>query len=454
MTELPSITQPLADWCGTLTLDDFTPQAQARALDSVVDTVGVAIAASGEPDYQAAEEFAVASHGAPGDAQVWGRGRGANASEASLLNGTAGHLMDFDDVHYLIHGHASTVLLPALFAAGQAAQVQPRRVMLGYMAGLGVMSAVARAYGPRHYSRGWHSTSTCGAVGAAAGVATMLGLSVSEIAHSMSAGVSMSFGVRANFGTILKPLHAGLAARAGVEAVLLTRAGGLAAPNALERDLGGVRVFGDGSWPGEYADPVATILETAAAGTDELGVKLYPCCRGGHYAIDATLDVREVLPSGVDVDSVTVRVPLGARTALIHDDPETGLQAKFSLPYAVATSLVRGIPSPDHFSDEAIHDDKVQRVMRAITVIEDESSGDLSAGMEGRYAEIEVVCAGRRYSARCDDARGSWSRPLTQAEVDGKFLRMASRSHGVDGPALLRRLRALQDAESLVGLFG
>lgn len=167
-------------------------------------------------------------------------------------------------------------------------------------------------------------------------------------------------------------------------------------------------------------------MDAARNGLDEIGLKLYPCCRGSHYAIDAALEVRAALAGPEDVESIRVTVPLGSKTALIYDDPRTGLEAKFSLPYTVATSLAHGLPEARHFVDAAVSDPLTSQFMERLTVEEDASNGDLSASMEGRYATVEVLTInGERVVRTVDDARGSWSRPLTAAEIDGKFLSTA-----------------------------
>src|SRR5690606_27768257 len=176
-----------------------------------------------------------------------------------------------------------------------------------------------------------------------------------------------------------------------------------------------------------------------------------------HHAIDAALEVRRQL--GVpadDIASVRVEVPLGAKTALIYDDPATGLEGKFSLPYAVATTLAHGVPRLVHFTDAAVRDERTRRIMRRLVIVEDDSAGDLSGNMADRYAIVEVrTTDGRRVSARVDDARGSWSHPLTDAEVDAKFAMTAGTVLRPDRVQdLLRSIRGAPDALELSGLFG
>lgn len=456
MAEPVSISRALAEWSAQVDWASSDAVARGRALDSIVDTIGVAMIGTREPEFAVVRQFAADSALDTGDsAELWGDGVAMGVGGAALLNATAGHVMDFDDVHDLIHGHPTTVLLPALVAAAQHFELPGERVLTGYLAGLGVMAAVSRAYGPRHYTRGWHSTATCGAVGAAAGVAVALSMNAEQIATAMNAAVSMSMGVRANFGTLMKPLHAGLAARAAVEAVLLTRAGASTAADALGAPLGGVDVFGDGSWPADYADPIGALIETAEQATVELGLKMFPCCKGAHYAVDAALEVRAMLESGDQVDRVTVRYPTGSKTALLYDDPTSGLEAKFSLPYTVATAIAHGTPAPRHFLDEAIHDAPTRSLMATLEMVEDTSAGDLSSGMEGRYAEvIATTTTGRQVSATVEHPRGSWNRPLTADEVDEKFLLCVDEVLGA-APAreLLARVRGLEGVADVAALF-
>lgn len=442
----------LATWAAQAGPDDLDAVQRRRVSDSIVDTIGVAAAAARRVELAPVLGLAA---GSSGGAVRWGGTEACDAPTAALLNATAGHLLDFDDTHYLIHGHPSTVVLPAAFAAAEAAGAGGGRVLRGYVAGIGVMAAMARGLGPEHYSRGWHSTSTCGVFGAAVAAAVAMGLDAEQIAEALRISASSSLGIRANFGTILKPLHAGFAARAGVEAARLAAAGVVGSPVALEGALGTIALFGDDDALPLTEEKVVQLLQDARDAADDLGLKLYPCCRGSHFSIDAALDVRAQLPASARIGDVEVTVPLGSRTALLYDDPQDGLQGKFSLPYTVATSLVRGLPLIEHFEDGAVRDPVVRDVMRRLRVNEDASRGDLSSTMTGRYAVVTVTDdRGRTWSARVDDARGSATRPLTSDEVDEKFLGCVRPVFGDEGAVtLLGRLRTIGSLRSVAGVF-
>lgn len=441
-----TLAEALAEWAVRVDPEALTRDRRDRVADSIADTVAMVVAGGARAEMAPLWRHAVGVGLGAEQAEVWGRGVRASAPVAAMLNATAGHLLDFDDTHYLIHGHPSTVVVPAAAAAAQSVNAGGNRVHAGVIAGLGVMAVMARAFGPEHYSDGWHSTSTCGVFGAAAAAAVALDLDADRTANALAIAASSAQGVRANFGTLLKPFHAGLAARAGVEAAMLSAAGVDAAPNALESGLGAIALYGRrDDAAGVAARLIAAGLVDADAAPDDLGLKLYPCCRGAHFAIDAALDARGLVPAGVTIVGARVVVPLGSRTALIYDDPATGLEAKFSLPYTVATAVVRGLPAIAHFEDAAVGDPAVQQMMRRIEVIEDDSHGDLSSTMTGRYAEVMLVSDdARTFTARVDDARGSATRPLTRDEVDAKFRAAVGPVLGDSrAVALLERTRGL-----------
>jgi 2-methylcitrate dehydratase PrpD len=452
--EQGSITRSLSEWAAEKTWESVPPRYQREAVDSLVDTVGVGFAGSVEDGAVLVRRF-MTQASPQGSAEIWGSGGGVSAATAAYVNGVAAHILDFDDVSYALHGHPSCVLYPALFAAGQEYGVPGARILEGYVVGVGVMTAVKKSFGDGHYSRGWHSTSTCGAIGAAAGVARSLGMSAPEIAAAIGAAVSMAAGVRANFGTMMKSVHSGMAARAGVEAALMVRSGLTSSPSALEDRLGGIALFGDASWVQEGEASAAALRDTAEHALESKGLKRYPCCGGSHFGVDAALEVRAQLPAGAEIESVRVDIPSGARTALIHDDPSTGLEAKFSLPYTVALSLAHGVPEMSHFTDSAVQDERTRHLMSVMTVHEDSSGGSAAGSLDARYAEVTVrTTTGDTLTHRVHHPRGTANRPLTSDEVDQKFLSCAAIvTPDPQSEKLLERLRDLGTEQSVRGLF-
>ena len=245
-TAAPRLTEAVAGYAlGHLgALDDQVTELVKRTL---IDTLGVALAARQEPPVQI---LAVTLGALPaGRSTIWATGETTDAPTAALLNGTAGHALDFDDVTDVVYGHPSVVLWPAIFAAAEQEGSDGRSVVEAFVVGFGVQVAIASAMDVRtHYGAGWHSTATIGIIGAAAAVSRLMGLDEQQTRHAIGLAASMAGGSRQNFGTMTKPLHPGLAARDAVFAARLAANGFTAdvdqldsAPRLLLHVLAGCR---------------------------------------------------------------------------------------------------------------------------------------------------------------------------------------------------------------------
>jgi len=242
------------------------------------------------------------------------------------------HVLDFDDLHLPSTSHISTICVPASLASGGDAR--------SYLAGAGVMARLGVALGWKHYQAGWHATCTAGAPAAAVTAALALGLDAERTATAIALSLPAAGGVQRAFGTMAKSLQIGFAVDAGVRAAALARAGASADPDALETWLALV---------GGQAD-VRTDHGPAIPGG--LAIKLFPCC----YALQRPVfAATQLLPVDLPrVLRVRVRTPASSLTPLIHHHPATGLQAKFSLEYGIAATLLDGPPGLASFSDKAV----------------------------------------------------------------------------------------------------
>ncbi|HLI38925.1 MAG TPA: MmgE/PrpD family protein, partial [Streptosporangiaceae bacterium] len=310
-----TVAESLARWA-----DSYVPGSRDLALAqrSLLDTVAVTLAARGHPLRQM-------TAGLP-DAARW----------AAL-----GHVLDFDDLHIGSTTHVSVVVVPAVLAAGGGARA--------YLAGAGVMARLGMMLGWPHYAAGWHATCTAGAPAAAAAAGVALGLPPERLAAAMALAVPAAGGVQAAFGTHGKSLQVGFAAGAGVRAAKLARAGATADPRALDDWLALV---------GGTAGPAAPGGPAVPGG---LAVKLFPCCYAMQRPIAALRAIREQT-CGEEVVRVRVATPESATRPLIHDRPRTGLEGKFSMPYAVAAALLDGYPGLASFTDTAVSRPAAQRI--------------------------------------------------------------------------------------------
>lgn len=305
----------------------FSGIAVARARDAITDTVGCMIAGAADAAPQAVAGAFVGDIRTDGASLLVTGGR-ASPPLAALINATAAHCLDFDDNFHPARAHASAVLVPAMLAVATAdASISGHQLVAAYLAGLEAQASVGFGVNPSHYNRGWHGTSTVGCIGAAAGVACLLGLGADRVAQAMSLAASMAAGPKGQFGTAAKPFHAGMAARNAVEAALLSRGGLTGQLDILERPQGFLDLLGGdqaAGWAGLSLDR-AHVIETWG-----LVTKLHPCCASTHRAIDTALDLQNEHGFSLDeVISIETKVGRSALDNLAYPDPVDEMQARF-----------------------------------------------------------------------------------------------------------------------------
>jgi 2-methylcitrate dehydratase PrpD len=313
--------------------------------------------------------------------------------------GVATHVLDLDDLHLPSTTHVSTVCVPATLAAGGSAA--------DYLAGAGVMARLGSVLGWSHYTAGWHATTTAGAAGAAVCAASAWGLDEQRTAYAIALAVPASGGVQRAFGTDGKSLQVGFAVDAGLRAATLARDGAEADVTALDAWLPLVRA----------AETAAADLEpTAPAVPGGLAIKLHPWC----YALQRPIAAVHGLRGRIDlarVERIVVRTPTGTVTPLIHDRPVTGLEGKFSLPYAVATALLDEYCGFDSFTDDAVCRPDAQRLTALVEKELSEGHGD---GLLDGAVDVEIHANGAVERASMTFPPGAPQRPPTAVEMDRK----------------------------------
>lgn len=396
-----------------------------QAKRALLDTLGVARAGSREESARVVAEW-VHERGGREEATVLGQQFRAPASEAALVNGTAGHALDYDDVSLPMRGHPSAPLVPAVLATGEKASCSGRDLLTAFVLGFEVEARLGRAIGEAHYALGWHATSTLGTLGAAAACARLLGLDRGRTQAALGVASSLASGLQQNFGTMTKPLHAGWAARSGVAAAELAARGFTADARALEgesgqmsaRPGGFLRAMSGGSEVD--LEPLAALGDPFEITSSGIGVKLYPCCYAVHRSLDGALELRaqhRIDPGSIA--RVEVEVSRGGLLPLRDEPPTTGLEGKFSLQYCLAAALVDGRVGLATFTDEAVRRSAVLELMAKVEVREGEEPGAFPIGGN---AEVRITLKdGSEQSQRVDTPRGDPSRPLAWDELAGKF---------------------------------
>jgi 2-methylcitrate dehydratase PrpD len=347
--------------------------------------------------------LACAARGAGEPAARAARAAGDGLLDRVAFAGAAGHVLDFDDTYLPGLAHLSAPTAPAALVLAASLDRSIGDAMAAYAAGFEAMGAFAAANHPALYDRGWHPTAVCGSLGAAVAAARLLGLDAERERSARALALLRAGGMRAGFGSDGKALAVGMAAATGVQAARLAE-GGAQVP--LERVAAGpaglVEAFG-----GVYAEPEAG-TEPAVAHN---WIKAYPCCLQTHGAIEAADRARA--DGAAAAGAVEAIVHPVSRRAAPYDDPETPLQAKFSIPYTVAFTLLHEPPTVDAFA-------AVEPASRAL------ARERVRADSDPALAESEAVLrvAGAE-AARVTTALGSPERPMDAGQLAAKVRDLA-----------------------------
>lgn len=397
--------------------------ARQRAVRAFADTVGVILAGAAEPAARIAQSMA--GEDGAGQCHILGTPRRTDPERAAFANGIAAHALDFDDMCFVSLAHPSCALVPAAVAAGELVRAGGTAVLDAYVVGFEIECRLGMVMNPRHYhARGWHCTSSIGTVGAAAAASRVLGLDAGAARHALGIAASAACGLKENMGSMAKPLHAGLAARNGVMAARLAECGFTASARALDGPQGYLAAMDSQH---VSLDPAVSdlgarweIVETGVT------VKLHASCAATHPPIDALLDLKhagsftheEVEAIDIEVDSMTPRL-------LIHPDPATGLEAKFSMPFCAAAALVHGRLGIEMFDAEHLRDRAIRRVMPLVR-LRANAGFDRAAPLSQARVTVRLR-DGRTLMASADGARGYPGR-LSDEELAAKFAGCAART--------------------------
>jgi len=443
---------------GAAALADFVvaglPPAAARqgAAAAICDTAGVMLAGATEPAARMVQ--AMVSEESRGDSRILGTRVTTGPAGAALANGVAAHALDFDDMCFVSLAHPSCALVPAILAAGENAHAPGGAVLDAYVIGFEVECRLGIVMNPRHYhERGWHCTSTIGTLGAAAAAARVLGLSADQTRHALGIAASAAGGVKENMGSMVKPLHAGMAARNGLMAARLGSRGFAASADALDGPQGFLAAMDSQHLALEPASADlgvrCEILETG------ITVKLYPSCAATHPPLDVLLDLkREAGFTHEHIDSIDIEVDSMTPRLLLYERPTTGLEAKFSMPFCAAAAMVVGHPDVDTFATNVIDNVAIQGLMPRVRM-RSNPAFDTSAPLSRAVVTV-ALRDGRVLTRAADGARGYPGR-LSLDEIAAKFASCAARSISPTAAAAawsrLQEIERLEDVRQLTALL-
>lgn len=330
----PPLTRLLVERALARRHEDLPADVRRVARDCLADWLGCAFAAVDEPVSAIVAETA-REEGGQAQATVLGRPWRGSLAQAALVNGTASHALDYDDVNLSVPGHMSVAILPGLVALAEHRGSPPRDVIAAFVAGYEFACAVGTLVEPAHYAGGFHATATIGSLGTAVAGAHLLGLSALPACHAVGIAATQAAGLKAMFGSMAKPLHAGLAAQAGLRAALLADKGFISRPDILECRQGFAQAHGADF----HAERALSVPEGGFHLLHNL-FKFHAACYSTHSTIEAVASLRRA--HGIEAGAVSrIEVVAGEGCSICNiQHPATALEAKFSLRAAAAFAML------------------------------------------------------------------------------------------------------------------
>jgi len=425
-----AVTASLARNAATLKREHISADAWRVARHCLLDWFGVGVAGAAETCVTFVRDEAVDQAGKPQASLLAGDAGRLPAAAAALVNGTASHALDFDDVNYHLHGHATVAIAPAIMALAQARGLSLEQALVGFVAGVEFACDAARYIGGDHYLAGWHATSTIGALGAAAGCARLLALDSEQTAHAVGLAATQTGGLKSMFGTMAKPFHAGRAARSGIESASWVERGFMTRSDSLECTQGLAAVMhGLGHQQGLQRLQVAQ--DSGRMRIQDTLFKYHASCFETHATIEACRQIAKTTsleaaaaPEAVERVEVFVR-PANFEICNIVQ-PASGLEAKFSLTQTAAMALMQINTGNFHsFNDDVCANPATTALREKTLVIADDA-------MKSAQARVQITLhQSRRGSKRFEQFHDA-SIPAT--DLDDQEQRLVDKFNAVTAP--------------------
>ena len=393
----------------------LTPKMVDSARWAIVDGFAVILAgASSEVAVRVADGLTVDDQGI---VPVYGSSRKTSRGLAALINAVAGHAYDLDDWEAAANTHPTVVLLPALLAVSYNKRVSGQQLLIAYAVGFELIARLGEAVTLDHYNRGFHSTATIGSIGSAAAVAKLLDLNVPTTANALAIAATQASGFTLQFGTNVKPLQAGFAARTGVEAALLAKAGITANTDIIENERGFAGLFGIAGQPmTNLGDPWALVEHGIA-------LKPWPTCSYAHRLMTAAVELRpKVMDRLHSIVSIEATLPNFHKRILPFGQPTKAEEALFSLPACIAKVLSDGDLNLEDLAAKFWERQPVQKLIQLVDVnSEPAKNSNLNVDPE-QPDRLRIVLEHEEFETTCASPLGAPSNPISKARLAKKFI--------------------------------
>ncbi len=412
----------LADFIAGTNFDSMPKSVVSKAKEGILDFLGCTLAGSRTPVGKKISDYVRDQKGFKA-ASVIGQGFKTSPGFAALANGVMAHAEDFDDLSFSVPGHPTVPVLPPVLGVAEAEGLSGRAVLSGYVIGFELECKLGRSLAPRLYQRGWHATSVLGYLGAAAASSHLLKLDTEKIKCALGIACSMASGLRANLGSMTKPLHVGLGAQNGVAAAFMAKDGMTAMMDAVDGENGLFKTFA-GIWNADAGlNLLGNPFDFASPG---ITFKQYPSCAETHPALDAVIGlVEENHLASDDIAAVECLITPMDRDVLVYHRPRNATEGKFSLEFCVALGIVERKAGLKEFVDDKVREPKIVAAMEKVSM---EADPQLSPdGYTGAATIVNLKLKnGMSLQRRVDEPKGTPEHPLTQGELTNKFRMCAS----------------------------
>lgn len=438
-------TGALARFLAASRREDIPERVRHEGRRAILNCLGTAL--GGCRDEQVEHALAVLRpFSGPAEAQLIGRDERLDTLTAAFVNAAASNLHDFDDTHMQTIIHPSAPVVPGALALAERQRADGARLLHAVILGIEAECRVGNAVSPWHYAHGWHITSTCGAVGAAAAAAKLLDLDAPRMNAALALGATQACGLIDSLGTMAKSVSVGNAPRGGIVAALLAQRGFTAGPRTLDGQYGFINVLGEKPDAGAITRGLGQDWEAA-----KVAFKPYPCGIVLHPVIDALLALREKHGlKAQDVERVTVRAHSLLRRRTDRKRPALGREAQVSLQHAAAMCLMHGAAGLRQFTDAMAVDPAAQSFGDRITIEDDDGIAVEAAKVTLRTTD------GRNLGLDVAHALGSLGKPMSDAQIEAKVRDCAAfGAPGFDAAPLIDAvwgIEKLADASALARL--
>ena len=404
-------TQRLAQWVAAVDNASISESAYQWATHATLDWLSVTVAGAAEPLVR----MLALEYGSPAAnaSAVLRDARRDGVLQAALINGSAGHALDFDDVAARMNGHPSVPVLPAVLALAQVREVSGRDFLRAVVVGHEIESRIGEVLGASHYARGFHATGTIGTFGAAAAAASLLGLDAERSAHALGLAAAQAAGLKSMFGTMAKPLHAGKAAMNGLMAAQLAARGFTADTEAIE----GFQGF---AWTqADDAAAIAAVRTDGGFAIEQTLFKYHAACYLTHATIEAIRELRRLHAIDLDaLESLEIFVPPGHLSVCDIPDPRTGLNLKFSI-RQLALLALDGFDSAalNLYTDEAALNPRATSARIRVRVTPSDRVQPYAAAVTLKTRDGRTLTAASDVGVPSTDPAAQWSRLCEKARA-------------------------------------